>query len=134
MSLIDRIKQRGAENKTRAAQKRDGGHPTAARARLLDVDDEPKPLPKPSGKFAKPALRDDAPYSDNMQNPKRAYVEIEVYEVKAVTARAALCDIGGDEVWLPLSEMYEPGHVFDKRGQYGMIVLPEWLAEEKGLA
>lgn len=129
--LLDKLKQKSAERKSREARNK-AGSATGARARLLEVED-PKPTPPPTGRFAKVPQRTDAPHAERCQDSRRDYVEVEVEDVKALTARAALCVIEGDEHWLPLSEMYEPGVTFDKRGQCGTIYLPEWLAEEKGL-
>lgn len=63
-------------------------------------------------------------------------VEIIVDEVKAVTAKAALCDIDGDEHWLPLSQCWDGGaeNWSPAVGDEGVKVdIPEWLVEEKGL-
>lgn len=39
---------------------------------------------------------------------------------------------GGQSVWIPKSQIEETDHDFDTKGE-GTIMLPEWLAIEKGL-
>jgi hypothetical protein len=59
-------------------------------------------------------------------------VEFEVTNVLAATDLALLCVIEGQEVWLPRSQLQDGTEVED-RGDSGTVVLPEWLAVEKGL-
>lgn len=62
-------------------------------------------------------------------------VTIDYDRVKAVTAMAALLDLGdGDDgVWLPFSQVPELDGVERDDGP-GTCEVPLWLAEEKGLA
>lgn len=65
--------------------------------------------------------------SDDRYEP----VEIDVDEVKAVTDKAVLCLISGEEVWLPWSQISESN--IQEKGDSGWIVIPQWLADKKGL-
>lgn len=132
--ILDKLKQMAAQRKTREAQAK-AGSDTGARGRLLEVED-PKPLPAPSGKIRKPAppAAVDADHATRVQDSRRDYVDLDVELVKAATAKAALCVIDGDEYWIPISEMHEPGMLLERRGQSGEITIPMWLAEDKGLA
>lgn len=63
-------------------------------------------------------------------------VKIYVDEVKVVTAKAALCDIDGDEVWLPLSQCWDGGaeNWSPAKGDTDIeLEIPAWLVDEKGL-
>ena len=39
----------------------------------------------------------------------------------------------GKEAWLPQSQIHDDSEVW-KKGQKGKLVIPTWLAEDKGLA
>lgn len=57
--------------------------------------------------------------------------EIEVTVMKT-TERALLVRIEGDEpVWVPRSQVGEASEV-EVEGDVGLLVVPEWLAREKG--
>lgn len=58
-------------------------------------------------------------------------VEFKVTNVKAVTAMAMLCVIDDEEHWLPLSQIEETD--CEARGDSGFVLIPRWLADEKGL-
>jgi hypothetical protein len=48
------------------------------------------------------------------------------------TEKAALCEIDGEEVWLPWSQIDE-GSDIKKDGDSGTVYIPRWLAEDKDL-
>jgi hypothetical protein len=53
-------------------------------------------------------------------------------EVLIQTDKAILCDIGGDEIWIPLSQIHDDSEVY-KMGTKGTLIITEWLAKKKGL-
>ncbi len=59
-------------------------------------------------------------------------VEVEVEIVVAATSKAILCRIHGENYWIPLSQIDTESEVMD-RGDSGTLIIPRWLAEEKGL-
>lgn len=59
-------------------------------------------------------------------------VEIAVTDVIAETVMAILCVIEGEHVWIPQSQIDGSSEVW-KYGDEGTLVIPRWLAEEKGL-
>ena len=59
-------------------------------------------------------------------------VEIYVNNVVAATDKAALCQIDEEEVWIPWSCIDE-GSEIQKKGDKGLMWIPGWLAQEKGL-
>jgi len=56
-------------------------------------------------------------------------------QVVAATAAALLCDIDGEEIWIPKSELGGGSEITEDStpGDEGTIVIPGWLAEERGL-
>lgn len=53
------------------------------------------------------------------------------------TNRAALCEIDGVDIWLPLSQCWDGGaeNWSPSTGDTDILIeLPEWLADEKGIA
>lgn len=62
------------------------------------------------------------------------YEQVEVYvdNVKAVTDEAVLCEIEGEETWLPWSQI-DDGSEIEGVGDEGTIWIPQWLASEKGI-
>lgn len=56
--------------------------------------------------------------------------EVEVDDVKAATDKAVLCVIDGEDEWIPRSQIIDGdvGYV----GDSGSMIIPEWLAREKG--
>ena len=56
-------------------------------------------------------------------------------EAKCVgeTADALLCLVDDLEVWIPKSQIDDDSEV-TKRGDKGELIIPEWLAVERGLA
>lgn len=60
------------------------------------------------------------------------YVLIEDVEIKASTAKAILCIIGSEEVWIPRSQLHEDCSELDK-GDEGDLIIPDWLAEQNDI-
>ncbi len=60
-------------------------------------------------------------------------VQIEDAECVRETDKALLVQVDGLEVWIPKSQLRD-GTELKERGDVGLLVIPEWLAEEKGLA
>jgi len=58
-----------------------------------------------------------------------ATVEFEGVEVIRTTEKALLCVIDGAEHWIPKSQLLNCDPELD-----GRLVIPEWLAEKKGLS
>ena len=54
---------------------------------------------------------------------------------KRATDKALLVVIEGDEFWIPQSQIHEDSEVFDD-GEHstGVLVVTEWIAQQKGLA
>jgi len=55
--------------------------------------------------------------------------------VKMATDKALLIVYEGHEVWIPVSQINDDSEVWGSEhvGQEGRLVIPYWLAEEKGL-
>jgi len=53
-------------------------------------------------------------------------------EVVAETPKALLCDIDGEKVWIPKSQMGDESEVW-MEGDSGLLVISDWIAGEKGL-
>jgi hypothetical protein len=70
---------------------------------------------------------------------KGGKVDDETYEaeafVKQATNKALLCEIEGDEYWIPLSQIRHGGDVTPDsgKGDEGTIIMTQWIAEQKGL-
>ena len=58
-------------------------------------------------------------------------VTLTVDEVKAVTEKALLCDIDGEEHWIPISQIKDYEEMLI--GDTGDIVVSKWIATQKGL-
>jgi hypothetical protein len=58
-----------------------------------------------------------------------------VHDVKAIheTAKALLCVIDGQEVWIPKSQIDEEESEVQEVGDEGILVIPTWLADRNGL-
>lgn len=54
-------------------------------------------------------------------------------EVRRLTDKAALVHDGLREAWLPLSQIEDPAPEEMEIGQTIEVLMPEWLAKEKGL-
>ena len=48
------------------------------------------------------------------------------------TERALLVRFEGTETWVPKSQLHEEENEVNEAGDMGMLVIPEWLAAEKG--
>lgn len=59
-------------------------------------------------------------------------VAVMVERVVRTTDHAALCDIGGEEHWLPWSQI-DKGSEIEGTGDAGLAYIPRWLADEKGI-
>lgn len=60
------------------------------------------------------------------------YVHLDVDEIKAVTEKAFLVTIDGEEVWLPLSHIAD--HEDYSPGDCDLTLsVTEWIARQKGL-
>lgn len=59
-------------------------------------------------------------------------VEIEDVFVKASTSKALLCVIDSKEYWIPQSQVDDDSEVW-KKDDFGILVISEWIATEKGL-
>jgi hypothetical protein len=58
---------------------------------------------------------------------------IEITEpVKRETEKALLVEIGGEELWIPKSQIHDDSEVY-REGDTGKLVITEWIAREKGL-
>lgn len=61
-------------------------------------------------------------------------VTFEDVTCKKATEKALLCDIDGEEVWIPLSQVHDDSEVFDDaKNAMGKLVVTEWIAKQKGL-
>ena len=53
---------------------------------------------------------------------------------KKATDKALLCEVEGEELWIPLSQVNPDSEVFDDdRNNQGTLVITEWIAKQKGL-
>jgi hypothetical protein len=52
--------------------------------------------------------------------------------VKAATKKAILCEIEGEDYWIPRSQLGDETDV-DESGDAGQIAIPKWLARAKNL-
>jgi len=48
------------------------------------------------------------------------------------TDKALLCNIHGEEIWIPKSQIHEDSEVYEEGGK-GSLVITQWLASQKGL-
>jgi hypothetical protein len=54
-------------------------------------------------------------------------------EIRHLTDKAVLIHDGAREAWLPFSQIEDPGTEELEKGAHVELLLPEWLAQEKGL-
>lgn len=61
---------------------------------------------------------------------------IENVETLRESDKALLVAVDGEEVWIPKSAIHDDSEVYGMLpfGESGTLVIPRWLAEEKGLA
>lgn len=60
----------------------------------------------------------------------------EIPDVRVIkeTDKALLCNIEGEEIWIPKSQIMDESEVFDEDdNSNGTLVITEWIANEKGL-
>lgn len=60
------------------------------------------------------------------------YVSVEVDRVLVETDRAILCLIEGEKFWIPTSEIRDDS-VVKREGDFGDLIIPEWLADDRGI-
>lgn len=53
--------------------------------------------------------------------------------VEHETDQALLCEIHGEKVWIPKSQITDDSEVYEA-GTEGDLVITHWIAEKKGLA
>jgi hypothetical protein len=58
------------------------------------------------------------------------YVEVEVEDCLRTSDKAALLVIGGDEHWVPFSQIEDNGEAL-KEGYSGELHLTRWICDEK---
>lgn len=64
-----------------------------------------------------------------------AHGETEEFEdvvAKNATEKAVLCEIDGEDHWIPRSQIDDDSEVYEK-GHEGKLVVTRWIAEQKGL-
>lgn len=59
-------------------------------------------------------------------------IELENVTVVKDSGQALLCDIDGDEVWIPQSQIDDDSEVY-REGDSGKLIISEWIALQKGL-
>lgn len=62
----------------------------------------------------------------------RSQVELEGVHCKRETVAAILCDIDGQAIWIPKSQVRDASEV-QGEGDEGTLVVSEWIALEKGI-
>jgi hypothetical protein len=67
-------------------------------------------------------------------NTNERYEDATIEGVTCVseTEKALLCEIEGENYWIPKSQIRDDSEVFEQ-GTEGKLVIPRWLAEEKNL-
>lgn len=60
------------------------------------------------------------------------WVSFEDVEVKKETDKAILCDIEGEEIWIPKSQISDDSEVYEEDTS-GTLIISRWLAKEKDL-
>lgn len=54
-------------------------------------------------------------------------------EIKIITAKAVMINDGARDAWIPRSQIEDPDPEDLDVGQHVELLLPEWLAKNKGL-
>jgi len=62
----------------------------------------------------------------------RNLIYVEVKEVTVVSQRAILVSNGKVEAWIPRGQIGYKSEVKEK-GDSGLLLIPEWIAKERGL-
>lgn len=65
-------------------------------------------------------------------SPPQRPAAIENVVALRATEKALLCEVDGKQVWIPQKLIHDDSEVW-KPGDEGELVIPMWLAEEKGL-
>ena len=50
------------------------------------------------------------------------------------TDKALLCNIEGEEVWVPKSLIHDDSEVYSMKANAGTLIVPLWWARKQGLA
>lgn len=61
-----------------------------------------------------------------------ATVDIRNVVCTAETEKALLCEIAGEEYWIPKSQVDDDSEVY-MQGTEGTLIITEWIATQKGL-
>lgn len=63
------------------------------------------------------------------------HTKVKLDDVRAIkeTDAALLCDINGEEIWIPKSQIDDDSEVWQE-GDDGVLIISEFIAEKKGLA
>jgi len=67
-----------------------------------------------------------------MDTPRDQCIEFEDVSGLRETGDAVLCDIEGEEIWIPKSQIHDDSEIW-KSGQDGALVITRWIARKKGL-
>jgi hypothetical protein len=59
-------------------------------------------------------------------------VQIQNVTVVMEKEKALLVEVEGEQIWIPKSQIHDDSEVY-KADTEGTLVIPEWLAKEKGL-
>lgn len=81
-----------------------------------------------------------AAYRERMRQKRRSEMGDDRFEkvdlanvtVKRDSGKALLCLIDGDDYWIPKSQIHDDSEVYEMETE-GTLIIPRWLAEEKGL-
>ncbi len=59
---------------------------------------------------------------------------VTIQDVTAVrdSDKAVLCDIEGEEIWIPKSQIHADSEVYAKETE-GALIITRWIAEQKNL-
>lgn len=69
-----------------------------------------------------------------MSKSKEVTVKFEDVRCLRETEKGLLCLVGGDEHWIPKSQVSDDSEVFNAdENNEGTLVVSEWIAREKGL-
>ena len=61
------------------------------------------------------------------------WTEFDCVNVVATTDKALLCEIEGDEYWIPRSQINVDECDLEAAGDHGRLVITQWLAMQKKL-
>ncbi len=64
--------------------------------------------------------------------PNERVITFDQVHCLAETDKAILCLIDDKEYWIPLSNVDDDSEVFQK-GDFGDLIISEWIAHQKGL-